>query len=1007
MLIELAGLFIVSGILLLIVGIFIARQYTLRAKLLTAFLVIVLVSLTVLALLDSYIMSESLTKSANQVLTAAARQYADRLDEFNHSNMKSIQAEAKLPTITSFLSRQVEPYNRQTMLEILNALQSKQSGRISSYAILNADGINVLDTQMDNVGKDESREIYYKEVMKNKAVYRSPVIFTDYEEPSLYFSSPIVDLTGQLLGIMRARYQADVLSKMIAGSRGFAGRGSFAMLLDENLLRLVHGRRSDLNYTLAGNLDKNNIMALQKINRLPANVDIQTVEKPIWLEAFRDDGLRESYLEGNFYGLGTDTFSAVIVKTNTSPWLLVFAQSQDVFLEPVEEQKQSSMMLVALVAVIVIFIMLGVTQLLLGPVRRLTSVVNKIGKDNLIISANVEADDEIGGLAKAFNDMTKNVRSLVVDLEKEVDQHKLTADNLRKLSQAIEQSPVSVMITDLNGSIEYVNPAFVKVAGYEPEEVIGRNPRMLNSGQTPSFQYKNMWKTILAGRSWSGELFNKKKNGELYWESVTISPIKNDNGDNTHFLAIKEDISLRKDYEERLLYQASYDKLTDLPNRSLAYDRLQQAIANAVREQKHIAVIYLDFDHFKNINDTLGHAAGDNFLIKMAQRFKACVRDVDTVARLGGDEFLVMLTEIGSDIHETEEDYTRAIKEKTEVILDAVSQPCTIEGMEFSVTVSAGVAIFPKDGEDPHVLLRNSDTAMYRSKRKGRDTYEMFSPEMSDTVFKRVEIDNRLRHALENKNFKLMYQALMNAQTREIVGAEALLRWEDEELGTVAPDVFVPLAEESGLIVDIGAWALDRACADIKRMQGIDGSDHRYVAVNLSSRQFRVKGIVDEVAGALSKHGVSGESLGLEITERLLMKDVPEVVATLNQFKEMGVRLSIDDFGTGYSSLSYLKRFPFDVLKIDQAFVKDIGKDPDDEALCEAIISMAHSLGLSLIGEGVENEEQYEFLRSRGTETIQGYYVSKPLYFDEFMQLVGAKTIDLERKSANVVKFPK
>jgi diguanylate cyclase (GGDEF)-like protein len=403
----------------------------------------------------------------------------------------------------------------------------------------------------------------------------------------------------------------------------------------------------------------------------------------------------------------------------------------------------------------------------------------------------------------------------------------------------------------------------------------------------------------------------------------------------------------------------------------------------------------------------LGHAAGDNFLIMMAQRLKACVRDVDTVARLGGDEFLIMLAEIGSDKHDNDGDYIQAIRNKTEVILDTVSQPCTIENMEFSVTVSAGVAIFPKDGEDPHVLLRNSDTAMYRSKRKGRDTYEMFSPEMSDTVFKRVEIDSRLRYALENERFTLMYQALMNAETHEIVGAEALLRWEDEELGNVAPDVFIPLAEESGLIVNIGGWALDRACADMKRLQQVDDNIQRYIAVNLSSRQFREKGIVDVVGNALSKHGLSGECLGLEITERLLMKDVPEVVTTLNKFKEMGIRLSIDDFGTGYSSLSYLKRFPFDVLKIDQDFVRDIGKDPDDEALCEAIISMAHSLSLSLIGEGVENKEQFEFLKSRGTEVIQGYYVSKPLDFNGFLQLVDTKSLDLGRESNTVVNFPK
>jgi PAS domain S-box-containing protein len=320
-----------------------------------------------------------------------------------------------------------------------------------------------------------------------------------------------------------------------------------------------------------------------------------------------------------------------------------------VFLEPVTRQTQTALLVAGVIVLLVVLVVLGTTQLLLGPVRRLTKVVRSAGHDGqFTIKAAVEAEDEIGGLAKAFNNMTRNISELIVDLEEEVEGHKQTADNLRKLSQAIEQSPVSVMITDLNGAIEYVNPEFCKITGYRSDEVIGENPRFLKSGQTPITQFKNMWNAISTGQSWSGELYNKKKNGDLFWENVTISPVKNKQGESTHYLAIKEDISLRKDYEERLLYQASYDTLTDLPNRSLAYDRIQQAIATAIREQKHLALLYMDFDHFKNINDTLGHGAGDQFLIKMAKRLKANTRDVDTVARLGGDEFLIMLNEIGS-----------------------------------------------------------------------------------------------------------------------------------------------------------------------------------------------------------------------------------------------------------------------------------------------------------------------------------------------------------------------
>ena len=393
----------------------------------------------------------------------------------------------------------------------------------------------------------------------------------------------------------------------------------------------------------------------------------------------------------------------------------------------------------------------------------------------------------------------------------------------------------------------------------------------------------------------------------------------------------------------------------------------------------------MDFDRFKNINDTLGHAAGDKFLIEMSKRLRFCVRDVDTVARLGGDEFLVMMTEVGGEGGTDDAEYMEAIQNKTREIMETVSKPCVIEDIEFTITVSVGIAVFPRDGEDPHILLRNADTAMYRSKRKGSGGCEVFTPEMSDFVIKRVELDNKIRHALEDGCFYLKYQPLMDAQSGSIVGAEALLRWEDDELGDIPPDMFIPLAEESGIIVDIGSWVIDTACKDISRWQQSTKNNDLYMAINLSGRQFRGKSIGSSVASFLDKHALHGHSLELEITERLLMKDVPEVIATMNQFKEMNIRLSIDDFGTGYSSLSYLKRFPFDVLKIDKAFVRDIGIDPDDSALCEAIIAMAHSLGLGVIGEGVESAEQFEFLKQRGTEVIQGYYVSKPMMYDELI----------------------
>ncbi|NOR42291.1 MAG: EAL domain-containing protein, partial [Gammaproteobacteria bacterium] len=990
MLLEIAAGLVIGGVLLLVIGIFIARQYTLRAKLVTAFLLIVLSSLTILAVLDGYIMSKNLSEGANKALISAARNYATRIDQFNRQNSLFLKTEANQQAINLFITRKAAPpFNRQALLEILRALKSRQNEIITSYAILNTEGINILDTVSENIGIDESKQKYFSKLAANSklATYRSPIIF-DEPQPVIIFSSAINDLSGKLIGVLRAKYDASILTSLFNRTKGMVGQGSFATLLDENNLRLVHGRRSNLKYTLAAVESKKALWKLIGDKRVPKNASMAYVEKSEWNKKIQSASVSSPITETQFYGLGVAVFSSAVVKLDTAPWTIIVSLPQSVFIEPVVAQTQNALILVIIIVFIVVLIVMVATQLLLGPIKRLTLVVKKIGEGDLQAKANIEANDEIGSLAHAFNEMTDSVNDLIVDLEDEVGNHKLTAENLNKLSQAIEQSPVSVMITDLDGRIEYVNPQLCKITGYTEEDLLGQNPRILKSGHTPEVQFKNMWNAIVSGQSWSGELYNKKKNGDLFWENVTVSPIKNQENQSTHYLAIKEDISLRKDYEERLLYQASYDKLTDLPNRTLAYDRIQQAIANAIRENKKIALLYMDFDHFKNINDTLGHSAGDEFLRYMAGRLRACVRDFDTVARLGGDEFLIMFLEIDEGHEGQTVTFEDIVRHKAEDILQRVAKPCVIQEMEFSVTASVGIAIFPQDGDDPHVLLRNADTAMYRSKRKGRNTYEIFTPEMGDVVMKRVEIDNKLRHALEGGDFYLKYQALMDSKTQSIVGAEALIRWDDEELGEISPEEFVPLAEESGLIVEIGDWVLDTALANLKKWrQQTDHADF-YMAINLSSRQFRGKDIVKNISDALAKYELPGSCIELEITERLLMKDVPHVVQLLNQFKEMGIRLSIDDFGTGYSSLSYLKRFPFDVLKIDKAFISGIGEDRDDSALCEAIIAMAHSLGLIVIGEGVETKEQFEFLDQRGVETIQGYYISEPMVDEEFLKFI-------------------
>ena len=998
MLINVAISLVIIGVMLLVVGVLIARQYTLRAKLLTAFMFIVLASLGLLAAMDSFLLRQNLTSGANKLLLTTVQQKAEQLDEFFRTTTASLETQSKLPIFRDHLrvlqqpgriDRNLKNVLQDRALDTLETLRSMDDAVIKSYALQDTSGRILIDTRKDAIGNDESTISYFDEMVRTGESRYSAVMFDNDSNAVIHFSSPVKSEDSSVIGVLRAVYDANILSTIVSSHRGLAGRGSFPILVDENNLRLIHGRRADLQYTLASWVSDDELADIVEQRRLPTNTKRMLFELTDFTEQVDTADYRNPFVETQLYGLGQGKFSAAVASMNTMPWKLVYAQPQSVMMEPVEEQTQVALLIAGGIAAFVVLIVLFTTHVLLTPIRRLTSVVNRIGKGDMDVKAHVDTEDEVGGLATAFNNMTDNLNNLIDKLETEISEHKLTAGNLRKLSQAIEQSPVSVMITDLKGDIEYVNPEFCKVTGYSAEEVKGKNPRFLKSGHTPKSQFINMWNSITTGQQWSGELYNKKKNGDLFWENVTISPIKSSEGKSTHYLAIKEDISIRKDYEEQLMYQASYDKLTDLPNRTLAFDRLKQTLASAIRDKKRLAVIYIDFDHFKNINDTLGHTAGDSFLVSMAERLKGITRDVDTVARLGGDEFMLILT--GSEKNSQDEtlaEYEEHIKTKAAEILEKVAQPCVVEDMEFSVTASIGIAIFPEDGDDPHILLKNADTAMYRGKRKGRNTFEVFTPEMSDTVVKRVEIESKLRRAYEEEKFYLKYQSLVDARDMRLVGAEALLRWHDEELGNVPPEVFIPFAEETGLIVDIGHWVIDQVCKDVKAMRRDQDSKDLYVAVNLSGRQFRGKGIAKQIEETLSRHKLPGSCLEFEITERLLMKDVPDVIATLNQFKELGIKLSIDDFGTGYSSLSYLKRFPFDVLKIDKSFVQDIGVDPDDAALCEAIISMAHSLGLTVIGEGVENEEQFEFLRSRGAEIIQGYYVSKPMRYEDFKQFV-------------------
>lgn len=562
-------------------------------------------------------------------------------------------------------------------------------------------------------------------------------------------------------------------------------------------------------------------------------------------------------------------------------------------------------------------------------------------------------------------------------IAQDITERKRQENTLRKLSQVVEQSPTAVILTDPQGNIEYANPKFTQTTGYSLTEIHGKNPRLLKSGETSTEEYRDLWTTITAGREWHGEFHNKRKDGSLFWEHASISPVRNEAGDISHFLAIKEDITDRKRYEEQLQHLATHDNLTGLANRALLQDRLEQSILFAKRSGRLVAALLLDLDRFKIINDSLGHSFGDRLLQIAADRLRESVRGADTVARLGGDEFVILLAEVAN-----EEDVGKVAKK----ILDRLTAPFQIADREITVTASLGISIYPQDGEDEETLIRNADIAMYQAKEEG-NAFRLYAPEMNIVVHEAMEMETDLRRALDRGELLLHYQPKIDLDSGKITGAEALVRWQHPVRGMIAPGMFIPLAEETGLILPIGEWVLENICLQIKSWQ-TQGFPLVPIAANLSARQFRNDELVATIQRILQDTGLPPHLLELELTESMIMRNVQTAAETMQELNALGVSLALDDFGTGYSSLNYLRRFPVDCLKIDRSFISDVADDPSAAAVATSIIAIAHSLGLQAVAEGVETEEQLEFLRQCACDSYQGYLYSAPLAVEEFTAML-------------------
>jgi diguanylate cyclase (GGDEF)-like protein/PAS domain S-box-containing protein len=520
----------------------------------------------------------------------------------------------------------------------------------------------------------------------------------------------------------------------------------------------------------------------------------------------------------------------------------------------------------------------------------------------------------------------------------------------------------------------YVNPAFERVTGYAAAEVLGKSPRFLHGEDREQPGIEALRIAAREQREMTALLRNYRKDGTMFWNEVRVAPVRDESGRVTHFIGVANDVTERIRYQEEIERNANYDTLTGLPNRNLLNDRIARGIVQATRSDLSLAVAFVDLDHLKRINDSLGHETGDLVIAAIGRRMAETLRTGDTVARVSGDEFVIVL----GSLQRAEDAAYVATK-----VLNCIGTPLKLEGHEFVVTASIGIALYPRDGTDAPTLLRNADAALYRAKEQGRDCFRFFAPEMNRRAVEFLALEQDLRRALDEREFRLQYQPIVDIASGAIVGAEALLRWRRADGAVMGPAQFIPVAEQSGLIVPIGRWVLEaaaRQAGDWNRSRGAP----RHVSINLSARQFRDPGLVEAVREAIERAGLDAALIRLEITESTVMQNAEEAERLLRALKALGVKLSVDDFGTGYSSLGYLKRFPIDTLKIDRSFVRDLAANRDDRAICNAVIALGLGLGLEVIAEGVETREQADILAGHGCRLAQGYLFGRPVDPGEF-----------------------
>ncbi|MFE6168063.1 EAL domain-containing protein [Viridibacillus arvi] len=565
-----------------------------------------------------------------------------------------------------------------------------------------------------------------------------------------------------------------------------------------------------------------------------------------------------------------------------------------------------------------------------------------------------------------------------ISIKEIINQNTISSYSDELIQKVFETISEGIMITDPKKKIINVNPAFEFVTGYKKEEVVGHSPAILQSGIHASDFYKSMWNELYSKGEWQGEIWNRRKTGDVYPEWLSIMEVRNKQGEVTNYCGVFSDLTEQKDVEDELEKRAMTDSLTGVSNRFAYTERMRVLLESSSTRSYQHAVLFLDLDRFKQINDTLGHAVGDYLLVEVVKRIQSLLKNKDILARYGGDEFVITLT----NIH-----HPREAVHLAEMIIQLLEQPFAVEDQNLYVSTSIGISIYPNDGDDTEVLLTKADKAMYFAKQNGRGQFSFYFDELQTDSKRVLLLDNELRKAIENDSFELHYQPKVSVTTGAIVGVEALVRWQNEKLGFVSPGEFIPYAEETGLIIPISECIINRACQDYLKLKS-QNIKNMPIALNISSIHFHQSNFIESITQILERNNCPAHYFEIELTERTVMNSEKETIRKLVLLKQLGFKLSIDDFGTGYSSLSYLVQFPLNYLKIDRSFIQHICSLDDKQAVVDAIIQMAHRLHMKVIAEGVEQREQVQLLRKMGCDMIQGYYYSKPLPLDEFTEFL-------------------